>query len=198
MASRASPPERPRQRSVVEIGAFGFGIHDGIAGTFGGGVLAGYRLLSWLAIGAWLEGSGEREQAMVRGQAAYHLYDLGVGLTAGETVGPVFVDASVLPELTLLTVEGKNLNPGRSISRWGAAADGRIRLGLALGAWRPFFFVGASYAFRAERLTLDDYPYEHITLRRGNASYGLGLAYCFGADRWDERILQTPSPGFDE
>jgi hypothetical protein len=198
VAARASWIYPPGRHSPLEMGGFGFGIHDGNAGAFGGGVQAGYRFSRWLAIGAWLEGSGQRERPMVRGRAAYRLYDLGLGLTVGETVGPIFGDLSVLPELTLLTVEGRNLNPGKSVTRWGAAADARLRLGLVLGPWRPFVFGAGSYALLAYRLTLDDYPEQSTTLSRRNAILGLGLAYCFGAARSGETIARRPSPGLGE
>jgi hypothetical protein len=183
------------------VGGFGFGIHDGKAGTFGGGVEAGYRFLRRLAIGAWLEGSGKREQAMLDGSAAYRLYDLGSGLTVGETAGPLLADLSVLPELTRLTVEGSG-SPvsGQGETRWGAAADARLRVGLLLGTWCPFVFVAGSYAFTAESPTFygsHGVP-ESLTIPRGNASFGLGLAYLFGTASSYETMVRRLSPGFDE
>jgi hypothetical protein len=199
VAARAAPAEKLRRPSQVEIGAFGFGIHDGKAGALGGGVQAGYQLSRWLAIGVWLEGSGQRD-AMVRGQAVYHLYDLGLGLTTGAAAGPVFAEVSVLPELTLLAVEGEHLIAGKSGTRWGAAAAARLRLGLLLGSWRPFIFAAGSFPFGAERFTVYDQHvyYGSTTLPRGNASLGLGLAYCFGAASSDETNVRRPSPGFGE
>ena len=198
VAASASWVHRPRRQFPVEMGGFGFGIHDGDAGAFGGGIQAGYRLSRWLAIGALLEGSGQRERPMVRGQAAYRRYDLGLGLTVGKAVGPIFGDVTVLPELTLLTVEGRNLNPGKSVTQWGAAADARLRLGPVLGPWRPFIFGAGSYAFSAERLTLDDYPGQGTTLSRRNVMVGLGLAYAFGTAKSGEAFVSWPSPGLGE
>jgi hypothetical protein len=183
LAAEGAPAGRPARRSLLELGGFGFGMHDGDAGTFGGGMQVGFRFPGWLGLDAVFAVGGQRERAMVRGTAAYRLYGLGLGLSFRKRSGSVFADLGVLPDITLLRVEGRNLNPGRSFGRWGIAADARVRLGLALGSWRPFVFAGASYALRAERLTLDDYPEpEHsITLSRWNFSFGLGLAYLFGA-----------------
>jgi hypothetical protein len=181
VAGRASWVQRPSQHFLVEVGGFGFGIHDGKAGAFGGGVEAGYRFLCWLAVGAWLEGSGEREQATLHGSAAYRLYDLGLGLTVGKTIGPLLADLSVLPELTRLTVEGRDLVSGTSLTRWGAAADARLRVGLLLGTWCPFIFVAGSFPLTAESLTFyGTSAYESLTISTGNVSFGLGLAYLFG------------------
>jgi hypothetical protein len=198
VATKAPSVHRPKRHLPVEVGGFGFAIHDGDAGAFGGGVQVGYRFSRWFAIGARLEGSGQRERAMVTGSAAYRLYDLGLGLTAWKEVGPLWGDLSVFPELTLLTVEGRNLNPGKSVARWGAAADARLSLGLVLGPWRPFIFVAGSYAFLAERLTLEDYPEQSLSLSRGNVSVGLGLAYFFGAAKSGETIVRQPPPGLEE
>ena len=203
VAWRASWDQRPRRRLLLEVGGFGFGIHDGNAGAFGGGGQAGYRFSRWLAMGAWLEGSGQREQAMAGGSAAYRLYDLGFGPTVWQEVGPIFGDLSVLPKLTLLTIKGRIMirgeeHPGKSLTRWGAAAEARLRLGLVLGPLRPFIFVAGSYALTAERLTLDDYPEQSMTLSRRNISVGLGLAYCFGEARWGETFARRPSPGLGE
>jgi hypothetical protein len=197
-AQRAAPAGQPARKTMVELGGFGFGIHDGDAGAFGGGIQAGYRFPHWLGIDAVFAGSGVRERAMVRGSAAYRLYSLGVGLDVRKQSGPVSGDLGVFPEVTLLSVDGRNLNPGRSVTRWGAAAAARLRLLLVLGPWRPFAFAGTSYALRAESLRLDDYPEQSITLSRWNLSLGLGLAYFFGAVTQGETNVRQPSLGLVE
>jgi hypothetical protein len=58
IASSGSPVQRPSRRFLVEVGAFGFGIHAGEAGTFDGGVEAEYRFSYEFVIGAGPEGSG--------------------------------------------------------------------------------------------------------------------------------------------
>jgi hypothetical protein len=92
----------------------------------------------------------------------------------------MFGDVGIFPELTLLTLNGKQLATGRSATTWGPAADLRARLGLAWGRVAPFLFAGASYALRGEHITLDDRP-ETITLSRWNVSAGGGLAFLLGA-----------------
>ena len=185
VAARTSWVRWPSQHFLAEVGGFGFRIYDGKTRAFGGGVEAGYRFLHWLAVGAWFEGSGKREQTEVDESPAYRLYDLGLGITVGKIVGPLLADLSVLPELTLVKVESRYLVSGQSATRWGAAADARLRVGLLLGPWCPFIFVSGSYAFREESFTVD---HQHVysgstTLPHGNASLGLGLAYLFGVVR---------------
>jgi hypothetical protein len=193
--AQAGRPVRPTR---VELGGFGFGIHDGDAGAFGGGIQAGYRFPHWLGLDAVLAAAAARERAMVRGSAAYRQYSLGVGLNARKQSGRVAGDLGVLPEVTILSVEGRNLNPGRSVTRWGAGAATRVRLALVLGPWRPFAFAGASFALRAERLRLDDYPARSITLSRWSFTLGLGLSCFFGAANPGETNAGKPSLGLLE
>jgi hypothetical protein len=163
------------------VGGFGFRIDDGSSGAFGGGLEAGIPLSRWLAIAAWLEGSGQRESRSLYG--AYRLFDVGLGLTVGRTVGPILADVSVLPELTWGTVEEGTLSPMPSEHHlWGAALAARLRMGLPLRAWCPFIFVADSYAVWAESYSV---YYIHVfngslKLPPGNLSLGLGLAYRFG------------------
>jgi hypothetical protein len=172
--------------AVTEVGGFGFKIHDGNAGAFGAGVEAGYRLLRWLALTAWLENSDKREQAGENGSVTYRLSDLGLGPTVGDDGGPLFGDLSVFPKLTQLTLQSRYLirggpTTGKSVTRWGTAVDARLRLGLVLGPWRLFMFLAGSYASKAESLTIYHYPDRGVTLATGNVSLGMGLSYCFGA-----------------
>lgn len=159
-----------------ELGGFAFGIHDGDAFGFGGGVQVGLHFPHWLGLEAVMAGSSQRERAMERGTAAYRLFSLGVGGNARRTWRVAFVDLGVMPEATLLTVSGRNLQSGRNATRWGLAAAARARFGLVYGGWRPFLFMGASHDFRAERLLLEDYPEHSLTLSRWNFICGLGLA----------------------
>ena len=172
---------RPKLGIPGEVAALGFGTHDGDAGTFGAGILVGYRLRGALALAALFEGTGEREQTLGPGRAAYRTFRLGVGAGVLRKWGRVFGDVGIFPELTLLTVSGKQLQSGHNATAWGAAADLRARLGLAWGRIAPFLLAGASYALRGERLTLDDRS-QSITLSRWNVSVGAGLAFLFGEE----------------
>ena len=162
-----------------EVAGLGFGTYDGDAGTFGAGILVGYRPAGALAVAALFEGTGERERTLGPGLAAYRSFRLGVGAGLLRRWGRVFGDVGLFPELTLLTLSGKQLQTGHDATAWGAAADLRARLGFAWGRVAPFLFTGGSYALRGERLTLDDRQ-QSITLSRWNVSAGAGLAFLFG------------------
>ena len=172
--------EKPKPDPRGEVAGLGFGTHDGDAGTFGAGILVGYRPTGALNLAALFEATGERERTLGPGLAAYRTFHLGVGAGVVRARGRFFGEAGIFPELTLLTLNGKQLSPGRSATAWGAAADLRVRLGLRVGRVAPFLFAGASYALRGEHLTLDDRP-QNITLSRWNVSAGAGLAFLFGA-----------------
>jgi hypothetical protein len=172
--------EKPKRTLQGEVAGLGFGTHDGDTGTFGAGILVGYRPTGALALAALFEATGERERTLGPGLAAYRTQRLGVGAGVLRKWGRFFGDAGIFPELTLMTLNGKQLAPGRSATAWGAAADMRGRLGVAWGRFAPFLFVGGSYALRGERLTLDDRS-QNITLSRWNVSVGAGLAFLFGA-----------------
>ena len=193
----AGDSSRPRRRSVgpapgcsesclggptsrgflVEVGGFGFRIHDGSSEALGGGLEAGVPLSRWLAIAAWLEGSGQREPDSLYG-ATYRLFDVGLGLTVGTTVGRMLADVSLVPELTRATVEEGTLSEMRSEHHlWGAALGARLRIGLPLRAWCPFIFVEASHAVWAESYTA---YYIHVfngTLKLPPANGSLGLGF---------------------
>jgi len=168
---------KPAARS--EVAGLGFGTYDGDAGTFGAGILLGHRPAGALALAALFEGTGERERTLSPGLAAYRTFRLGVGAGMLRRWGRVFGDVGIFPELTLLTLSGKQLQSGRAATAWGAAADLRARFGFTWGRFAPFLLAGASYALRGERLTLDDRS-QSITLSRWNVSAGAGLAFLFG------------------
>ena len=190
-ASASAPPGAPESKAAAvtakkpdprgEVAGLGFGTHDGDAGTFGAGILVGYRPTGALGLAAFFEATGERERALGPGLAAYRSFRLGVGAGVQRRWGRVFGDIGIFPELTLLTLNGKQLATGRSATAWGAAADLRARLGLAWGRVAPFLFAGGSCDLREEHLTLDDRPQTIITLSRWNVSAGAGLAFLFGA-----------------
>jgi hypothetical protein len=172
--------KQPKRGLQGEVAGLGFGTHDGDAGTFGAGILVGVRPTGALVLAALLEATGERERNLDPGVAAYRTFRFGVGAGVLRSWNRVFCDVGIFPELTLLTLNGKQLASGRSATAWGAAADLRARLGLAWGRFAPFLFAGGSYALRGERLSLDDRP-QNITLSRWNVSAGAGLAVLLGA-----------------
>jgi hypothetical protein len=165
-------------RGSGELGGYVFGIHDLDQGTGGGGLLASYRSLGGWGINAQLDGTGERQSQVGAGVGAYHLYAFGLGPSLGRQSGRLYSDLAVVPQATLLTIQGRNLPTGHSVSRWGVSVGARVRLGLTLGALRPFVFAGVSCALRGERLTLDNVP-DNTTLSRWNLSAGAGLAYVW-------------------
>lgn len=178
--TKAVAAKQARRGPRGEIAGLGFGTHDGDAGTFGAGILVGYRPTGALALAAVFEATGERERTLGPGLAGYRSFRLGVGAGVQRNWGRVFGDIGLFPELTLLTLNGKQLATGRSATAWGAAADLRARLGIAWGRVAPFLFAGVSYDLRQESLTLDDRPQTILTLSRWNVSAGAGLAFLFG------------------
>ena len=178
--TKAVAAKQARRGPRGEIAGLGFGTHDGDAGTFGAGILVGYRPTGALALAALFEATGERERTLGPGLAGYRSFRLGVGAGVQRSWGRVFGDIGLFPELTLLTLNGKQLATGRSATAWGAAADLRARLGIAWGRVAPFLFAGVSYDLRQENLTLDDHPQTILTLSRWNVSAGAGLAFLFG------------------
>ena len=130
---------------------------------------------------------------MPSSSATYRRYDLGLGLAVGKTVEPFFADLSFLPELTRLTVEGEKLYSGNRENRWGIAAGARIRVGLLIGPWCPFAFVAGSYDLAEDQFKFyGSHGYDFLTIPGRNASYGLGLAYLFGAANSDEKDRMIP------
>ena len=168
-----------RSATTIEIAGLAFGTHDGEAGTIGAGVSAAYRLGKGLAAAALFETTGQRETALGPGLAAYRTSRLGLGASVSRTSGHLFADAGILPELTMLNVEGRQLVASHSVTTWGAAVDLRGRLGFAAGRFVPFLFAGGSWALRTERMTLDGSP-KTKTLSRWNLSAGAGLAILLG------------------
>ena len=179
-AAQTKPVAVAAQGPRGEVAGLGFGTHDGDAGSFGAGLLVGYGPTGTLNLAALFEVTGERERRLGPGLAGYRTLRLGFGAGLLRKRGRMFGDVGIFPELTLLTLNGKQLATGRSATTWGPAADLRARLGLAWGRVAPFLFAGASYALRGEHITLDDRP-ETITLSRWNVSAGGGLAFLLGA-----------------
>jgi len=114
--------------------------------------------------GRGLRGTGEREADAGPGLAAYRRLSPGRRGRRAAKLGPGFRRYRAVSELTLLTLNGKQLATGEAATGLGAAADLRARLGIAWGRVAPFLFAGVSYDLRQESLTLDDRPQTILTL----------------------------------
>lgn len=182
--SLAEAPPAPgvavRGRSPAgELGAWVFRTEDGDTGALGAGLFARYRLVHPFAAVALVETTGEEETAVGPAVAAYRRSRLGLGASVMRGWGRVFLAADLIPELTLLSIQGKQLAVGRSVTTWGMDVDLRVRLGLATGPVVPFLFVGGSGALRAQHLSLQGNPATK-DLSRWSACVGAGVALRFG------------------
>ena len=156
---------------------------DGDATAIGAGLFAGYRFARRVAAAALVETTAEREFAVGPAVAAYRISRLGLGACVLRTWGPLFFDAGMFPELTMLTSRGtKQLDVGYHVTTWGAAMDLRVRLGLAASRITPFLFMAGNGALLAQKLTLEGDPQAETTLSRWSYSAGVGLALLFGAN----------------
>ena len=163
----------------MEVGAWALGTYDGDATTMGVGVFALHRWARGVGAAVLAETTGERELPVGPAVAAYRTSRLGLGASVLRSWGPVFLDAGIFPELTLLTVHGKQLTIARSVTTWDAALDMRVRLGLSAGRIAPFLFLSGCGALRAQNLTLEGNPASR-TLSRWTVNAGVGLSFRFG------------------
>ena len=171
----AAPPAAPPLH--VELAALGFGLHDGDAGTFGGGVEGSLVRRSFRLL-ALVEGAKERERALAagQGQAGYSSLRAGVGLGLRKSWQSAFVDLALVPELARYSMRGIGLLQSYSVVAWGFAADARSRLGWSFGSVALFVHLGVSWSLLREQLALDDPP-ASVTLSRANAAAGLGISF---------------------
>ena len=171
-----------KRAPTVEVAGLAFGTHDGDSGAFGAGVSTAYRVAGALSVAALFETAGERQTRLGTGWADYRTSRLGIGASAQYRSGHFFADAGLFPELTMLTVKGRQLVAARSATTWGAAVDLRGRVGFALGRFAPFLFAGGSRDLRPEYLTLTggSDSLDNTTLSRWNLNAGAGLAVLLG------------------
>jgi len=165
-----------RRPLPVELGLLGFGAHDGDAGALGLGgqaALLGERL----SLIALVEETGQRQRALGPGQASYGSLRFGLGAALRRAWRHLFADVALVPELERAVVQGNDLVSSNGVTRWGIVADGRARLGWKLGPVAPFIYLGASWNFLREHLTLDDRSDAAITLSRLNLAAGLGISF---------------------
>jgi len=83
--TKAVAAKQARRGPRGEIAGLGFGTHDGDAGTFGAGILVGYRPTGALALAAVFEATGERERTLGPGLAGYRSFRLASGPACSET-----------------------------------------------------------------------------------------------------------------
>jgi hypothetical protein len=167
-------PPAGSQPPHVDLDAFGFGIDDGDAGAFGGGLQAGLR---WQTIGLVLvvEGSTNRQRALGPVYARYRFLRAGPGLMARRQWSLAFVDAALVPEVVRNTISGVGLSLPQDVTAWNVAADLRLRFGLSLGRVSPFVYMGASWSFLQEHLRVHD-SNDSTSLPRANIAAGLGIS----------------------
>lgn len=175
-SARVVPRASPRQPWQAELGALLAAIHDGDESGFGLGIRADLGRGPWL-LGALVEGSSERAQALGSGQGAYRFLRAGVGLGV-RTLGPhIFWDATLLPMIDRIWLAGKDLAANRAVASWGFAIAGQTRLGWSGRRLRPFLFLAASYRIPGERMTLENRPGDKVPLSPTNVEAGLGISF---------------------
>jgi len=182
----APPTPAPRTPPRIDIAAFGFGVHDGDAGTWGAGGELGYRLSGPFSVIVLGQGTGERSQGLGPGRAAYSSSRFGAGLAWRRWFGRTLLDFGLAPEAARVALRGEQLPTTRAATTWSLTTDGRVRLGLRLGAAVPFVYADAAYAVATARLTLDDRP-DQVTLSRWNLAAGLGLLFSFPPEFFPSR-----------
>lgn len=176
-------PTELARRPRVEVAGWVLATNDGDASAVGAGLFAAYRFARRATAAALIETTGERDIAVGPAVAAYRISRLGMGACVLRTWGPLFFDAGIFPELTMLTSRGtKQLDVGYSVTTWGAAMDLRVRLGLSAGRIAPFLFMAGSGTLPAQKLTLEGDAQAETTLSRWSYGAGVGLAILFGAN----------------
>jgi hypothetical protein len=177
-AAVAAPSARPARPWQAELGVMAFGVYDGDV------VGAGLGGRGDLGRGAWLgtalvEISSEREQVLGQGRGGYRFVRAGLGLGLRHRWSRVAWDATLLPMVARLSLQGKDLAETESATAWEVVVAGQTRLFWELGRLRPFLFLGASY----------DMPTQRMTLRDGSARVGLSPINYEGGLGISVRIL---------
>lgn len=171
----STPPAGTASHPHIEVAAFGFGIHDGDAGGWGGGAQVDAR---WQALGVFVvaEASADRERAIRPVTARYGFVRSGAGLCVRQQWGRGFADVGLGPEIVRYAFSGTSMARPNNVVSWQAWADLRLRVGVSFGAVSPFAYVGGSWSFVRQRLTLEDPGAEPIALSRANVAAGLGIS----------------------
>ena len=180
-----APAERaevsgPRRTHEVELGIGFGGSVDGDARAPSGGLLAGLHLYRGLGAAMAADVAGQRQVALGQWAATYLVSRLGVGLALRVQPGFVWADVALLPQITRLSVEGKNLMTPHTAAVWGASVEGRGRIGLRWGGLAPFVSIAVNRALVRQTLTLDDRP-DSARLSSWDVGVVLGVSWIFGS-----------------
>jgi hypothetical protein len=168
------PSAATAERVHVDIAALGFGMHDGDAGAWGGGAWAGFRRQTFGVV-VLADGVMERQRALGPGQARYSLGRAGAGMSARQSWTWGFAEVALLPEIARYAIAGAGLVTPKTTVSWALWADLRVRFGLTFGPVSPFAYVGGSWSFLHQTLTLDDGS-DPIVLSKANLAAGLGIS----------------------
>lgn len=155
-AVHAEVAESARARRDVEVGLAVGAAADGDGHAPAGGLLARVQLDHGLSTVVAADLEGQRQIPVGPGAATYLGLRLGCGLAVRAQRGLVWTELAVLPQVTRLSVEGKNLMTPRTATLWGAAVEARGRIGLGWGRLAPFLSLAVDRTLVQERLTLDD------------------------------------------
>ena len=152
-----APAERaevsgPRRTHDVELGIGFGGSVDGDARAPSGGLLAGLHLYRGLGAAMAADIAGQRQVALGQWAATYLVSRLGVGLALRVQPGFVWADVALLPQITRLSVEGKNLMTPHTAAVWGASVEARGRIGLRWGGLAPFVSIAVNRALVAPNI----------------------------------------------
>lgn len=157
LAPEARPePRAPRPARAAELGIAAGGSADGDARAMAAGLLAGLQIHEALALAMAADVTGQRQLGLGPGAATYQVSRLGLGVALRAQPGLSWMDVALLPQITRLSVDGKNLTTPRASAVWGASVEVRGRIGVRWRALAPFFSVAVNRALIRETLTLDD------------------------------------------
>jgi hypothetical protein len=177
-AERAEVP-RPRRTHQVELGIGLGGSVDGDARAPSGGLLAGVDLYRGLGAAMAADVAGQRQVALGQWAATYLVSRLGVGLALRVEPGFVWADVALLPQITRLSIEGKNVMTPHTAAVWGASVEGRGRIGLRWRGVAPFVSIAVNRALVRQTLTLDDRP-DSARLSAWDVGVVLGVSWILG------------------
>lgn len=170
----------PREPHEVELGISLGERADGSARAPAGGLFAGVPLHGALRAAIAADVAGEREVALGPGAATYLVSRLGAGPALHVQLGRVWTQVALLPQLTLLSLEGKNLMTARAATLWGASVEARGRIGVRWGRLAPFITLAVTRSLVGEKLTLDDTS-DSVRLSPWEIGMAVGVSFVIGS-----------------